>query len=339
MRFIDRLAPSVRGGGFAMEGYWVWDGSAIRGEDGRYHLFCSRWPQTYLMHPGWTFHSEIIHTSSATPEGPYRFERVVFERRSSRFFDACATHNPTIHRHGNTFLLFYTGIGYEEDLSDPAVIREIGGDPDRYARYWNRKRIGLATSTSIHGPWRRPDVPVLESVRGSWDETVISNAAPCVLPDGSVSLIYKSNRLNESVRGPFRLGLARAKHWSGPYLRASAQPLFAGDVEDPYLWHQDGLFHAIMKDMSGAICGESHAGIHATSPDALNWTFPKPCLGYSRTVTWDDGTITKQGFRERPQVLLQEGQPTHLFNATGDGAGSDFNGCERTWTMVTPIRA
>ena len=32
-----------------MDGYWVWDGSTIRGEDGRYHLFASRWPSFHMI--------------------------------------------------------------------------------------------------------------------------------------------------------------------------------------------------------------------------------------------------------------------------------------------------
>ena len=335
--FIDRLGPSFHGGGLALDDYWVWDGSAIRGEDGRYHLFSSRWPSEYLMHPGWTFHSEIIHASSDTPEGPYTFEGVVFEKRDTKYFDASMTHNPTIHKHGDTFLLFYTGVSYEDDLSDPEVITTIAGDSSIYAEFWNRKRIGLATSKSVYGPWERLDKPILESKIGGWDETITSNAAPCVLDDGSVYMLYKSNKLSESVRGPFCLGLAYAEHWQNAFIRKSPNPVFTGNVEDPYLWHADGKFHAIMKDMSGEICGEHHGGIYATSDDCLTWEFPEPCLGYSRNVTWNNGETTKQGFRERPQVLVQDGIPTHLFNATGNGPGTGFNSCEKTWTMVTPI--
>ncbi len=42
----ERMLPAPRNGGFRMEGYWVWCGSAIKGEDNRYHLFASRWPKT-----------------------------------------------------------------------------------------------------------------------------------------------------------------------------------------------------------------------------------------------------------------------------------------------------
>ena len=40
--FIDRLLPAPVGRGFAMKDYWIWDGSVIKGEDGKYHMFGSR---------------------------------------------------------------------------------------------------------------------------------------------------------------------------------------------------------------------------------------------------------------------------------------------------------
>ena len=43
--FIEKLAPSVKNGGFEMDDYWVWGASVIKGEDGKYHMFASRWPR------------------------------------------------------------------------------------------------------------------------------------------------------------------------------------------------------------------------------------------------------------------------------------------------------
>ena len=333
--FAQKLTISPRDGGFRMQDYWVWCGSAIQGEDGRYHLFASRIHKKYLFHPGWTFHSEVVRASSPTPEGPYTFEEVVFGPRESRYFDANATHNPTIFKHGDTYLLFYIGVSFEEDLSDPQTIIDISNDPDRYAKYWHRKRTGLATSKSVCGPWKRPDKPLLEPRLGSWDETIVSNPAPCVLADGSVKLIYKSNRLSESIRGPFRLGLAQASHWSGEFVRAADQPIFADNVEDPYLWHEDGRYWAIMKDMSGAICGEHDAGLLAYSDNCIDWKFTEPPKAYSRTVLWDDRSSSTLRKRERPCLLLQNGRPTHLFNAVArGGAVSDWE----IWCMVTPLQ-
>lgn len=66
----EMLLPAPVGGGFSMEGYWVWCGSVIQGEDGRYHMFASRWPKTLPFHPGWGVASEIVRADSDTPRGP-----------------------------------------------------------------------------------------------------------------------------------------------------------------------------------------------------------------------------------------------------------------------------
>jgi hypothetical protein len=41
--FIERLLPAPLTGGFRREDAWIWCGSAMRGEDGLYHLFASLW--------------------------------------------------------------------------------------------------------------------------------------------------------------------------------------------------------------------------------------------------------------------------------------------------------
>ena len=50
--------------GFNMEGYWVWCGSVVKGEDGKYHMFASRWRKSLPMHPGWLLESEVVRAVS-----------------------------------------------------------------------------------------------------------------------------------------------------------------------------------------------------------------------------------------------------------------------------------
>ena len=45
MNFKDRLLPVRVGSGFRMEGYFIWCGSMIRGDDGRCYLFAARFPK------------------------------------------------------------------------------------------------------------------------------------------------------------------------------------------------------------------------------------------------------------------------------------------------------
>ena len=49
--------------------WYYWDGQIIKGPDGRYHLFASRWDQS-MGHNGW-FHSQAIHAVSDHLFGPY----------------------------------------------------------------------------------------------------------------------------------------------------------------------------------------------------------------------------------------------------------------------------
>jgi len=58
--FADRVGEAVRGGGFWMDGYWVWCGTVAKGEDDRYHMFAARWPKDYPFFQGYTAHSEIV---------------------------------------------------------------------------------------------------------------------------------------------------------------------------------------------------------------------------------------------------------------------------------------
>ena len=91
-----------------------------------------------------------------------------------------------------------------------------------------------------------------------------------------------------------------------------------------------------MKDMAGGIGGTRGGGVYATSPDAVRWTVADPPAAWTRTVRWDDGTTTEQGCLERPQVLLDDGRPTHAFFATADGPGG-FRAASRTWNLVIPL--
>jgi hypothetical protein len=340
--FRSRLQPAPRGGGFAMDGYWIWCGSCAKGEDGRYHLFASRWPKRLPFGPNWVSNSEVVRASADSPVGPFTFEEVVLPPRPG-YWDATMSHNPTIHRHGDTWILFYTGArGIGRDGTDAPPPEAISHE--QYALHWLTKRIGIATAPHITGPWTRRDAPILDVRPGEWDSDITSNAAPAVRPDGSVVLVYKSSlgRMSSRDKAPLKLGVAVADHWAGPYRRGRPTPLdeFNGpatDIEDPYLWWQDDHFEAIFKDMNGAICGEHHGGIHAWSENGIHWKLADDPLAYSRHLLWDDGTVTHQGQFERPQLLIEKGRPTHLFAATGDGAGG-FDKMSRTWNMVVPLK-
>ena len=333
MAFIERLQAAPREGGFRMEGYWVWCGSVIQGEDGRYHMFAARWPHELPFFDGYRCYSEVVRAVSDSPEGPYAFQEVVLPPRGERFWDGRMTHNPTIHRCGDTYLLFYIGATYAGPGPSAEELRaKSSAKPqESYASI----QIGLATARSVCGPWTRSDEPVLKPRPGRWDGTIVTNPAPCVLPDGRILLYYRANTPNG-----LRIGASMADELGQPFQRVADDPVlvFGGDnhVEDPYVWWAGDHLELLAKDMTGGLSGELHAGIHATSPDGLSWTLSSPPKAYSRRVAWDDGEVVVQGCLERPQLLLHNGQPTHLFAAVADGPGG-FNHATETWNMVIPL--
>jgi len=334
MSFIGRLAPAPKIGGFAQEDYWVWCGSVIRGEDGRFHMFASRWPKALPFFAGYLTHSEVVRAVADTPEGPYDFREVVLPARGPEHWDGQMTHNPTIHRVGEVYLLFYIGSTYAGEKPEAAEVRRLGRALPQCGECYGNIRIGLAAANSVYGPWRRLDQPILRPRPGKWDSSVVTNPAPCVRPDGSILLYYRSN-----TPDGLRIGLAGAENYQATFRRRVDDPVLtfpAGHVEDPFVWWARDHYELIAKDMTGEICGEKGAGIHALSPDGVGWTLADPPKAYSRRVVWADGSVTEQGALERPQLLLREGLPTHLFAATGDGPGG-FDNSTRTWNVAIPL--
>jgi len=333
--FAKRLLPAPVGGGFRRANYWIWCGSAIRADDGRYHLFASMWEKSVPFNPNWLTNSTVVRATSMTPEGPYAYEEDVLPPRGREYWDGMMTHNPTIHRHGDTYLLFYTGTTYgaERPNQDHPVTDELRREARR------NQRIGLAVASSPRGPWTRPDRPCLDIRPGHWDALMTTNAAPCVLNTGAIHMLYKSA---SSDTGPIQYGVALARSFNAPFERIGPdKPITFQDAsisyEDAYVWHQDHHFHMLFNDMTGQLTGEDHAGAYATSQDGIHWELSSNPKAYSRNMLWNDGSETIQGSFERPQLLIQDGKPTHLFAATADGPGG-FWRASHTWNMVVPLQ-
>ena len=338
-RIKHRLLPAIKGGGFFRDDLMIWCGSVVKGEDGRFHMFASCWDRELGFGMNWLTDCRVVRASSDTPEGPFQLEETVLPRRGPQYFDGMNTHNPYVRYWNGTYYLYYMGTSYPEGT--PTHGENV--DPGLFTELWNRKRIGLAVSHSVFGPWERRDTPLLEPRDCShWDCTATTNPAVAILPDGTTYMLYKSRSF---AGGTLQIGVAVADRPDGEFRRLSEEPIFFFDnpdfhLEDPYLWYEDGKFRLLIKDdfknQSGGICGEWGAGLYGESEDCLHWEFAEEPKAYSRTVHWNDGSVTTQCNLERPFLLLQDGHPTHLYLATGNG-DSPYQ-FTHTWNMVMPLR-
>lgn len=331
--FSTLLRPAPRAGGLAMEDYWVWCGSVVRGEDGRCHMFASRWPRAYPFFDGYRTHSEIIRAVADEPTGPFRYEQTVLPARGEAYWDGQMTHNPAICRVGGKFVLFYLGGTYRGPRPTP---EEVAAHKNgRQAMECNASYcIGMAVADSVYGPWERLDEPVLRPRPGKWDSNVVTNPAPCIRADGSILLYYRSNTPNG-----LRLGVAGAKRLGAPFERLLDEPVIqfaAGHVEDPFVWWNGRRFEMIAKDMTGEITGERGAGAHAVSEDGLHFDLAPDAKAYSRRIQWDDGSVSDQAHVERPSLLIENGRPVCFYAATGVG-DYGFTFRQPTWNMAIPL--
>lgn len=305
--------------------YYVWDCSVIKAE-GKYHMFSSRWPKELGFGYNWLYNSQVIHSVSDTPEGPYTFQNVVFPRRSPSYFDGKNTHNTCIKAWNGKYYLYYMGCTYHGEVPTSGY---SGLEAEFAVETWNRKRIGLGVADSINGPFVRKEVPLLEPRDCSyWDCTITTNPSVAILPSGKTYMIYKSR---SAVGRALQLGVAVAESPEGPFRRLWDEPILKFDnpdfhVEDPFLWYDEKRkkFCMIAKDdcKNGAhgITGEWGSGFYAESNDCIHFEIAKNPKVYSRTVSWADGHSSRQCNLERPALLFDEiGVPTHLFCATGDG--------------------
>lgn len=339
---LDKLGVAPVEGGLIMEDYWVWGSSVIKGEDGKYHMYASRWPKYLKFHPGWMIASEIVHAVSDSAEGPYEFKDVALGARGAQYWDGRSCHNPKIVKYKEHYLLYYMGSTHPfEELTEENSDALTLDSKWCIAGRWG-KRVGLATSKSPNGPWKRLDTPILDVRPDSFYSYITSNPSPLIKKDGSVVLLFKgrSYREDKITHTDQFIGVATADSFDGKYSVVGNEPLFSadkfGEVEDPHVWSDDNGFHMIAKDMTGAITDGYHGGVLAHSKDGIQWALDKNPLAYTREVTWNNGQTIEQGQLERPFVLVEDGAPTHIFFATMDGPGGFGNGT-KTWNMVIPL--
>lgn len=326
--FFEKLLPTKADAGFQMDGYWVWCGSVIKGDDGKYHMFASRWPNPPGFGPYWLTNSEIVHAVSDTAIGPYKFVDVALPPRGAEYWDGQMTHNPAIRKYKDTYLLYYTGNTYKAER--PSATNRISETHLTKLEAHPNQRIGLATSKSLNGPWKRLDKPILDVVPNSWEQYLTSNAAPVVMKDGRVMLYYKGvTRLTVHA-----IGLAIADRFDGEYKRVSDQPLNMGiGAEDPFIWVEKGKFKALMLDHERKYSPAKEI-FFATSDDGIKWQTPPNAIAVSRNVKMADGSVQRFNKTERPHVLIENGKPTHVFFAV---SGSR-NGKGASWNMAVPLR-
>ncbi len=323
--------------GFSQDEYWVWGSSAIKGDDGLYHQYVSRWPKRKPFFTTWMTDSEIVHVVAKKATGPFEFSDVALTKRGPQYWDGQSSHNPKIVRYKDKYALFYMGSTHPfEEFPD-------GKNPNRSGKHCvvarSNKRVGVAISDSPYGPWKRSDKPILETKPNTFYSFLTSNPSPIIEEDGSVLMMFKARAYDEKGRhGKMTIGVARSPGLLGPY-EVIGSPIFDtswGEIEDPNIWKDDLGYHMLAKDMGDNICGEKQAGFLAHSKNGIDWELDEHPLAYSKTITYENGEQKFMGQLERVFPLVENGKVTTLYFAAMNGHGGFDNGT-KSWNMAIPL--
>ncbi|MFN3192355.1 MAG: glycoside hydrolase family protein [Aureliella sp.] len=307
--FQAMLQPVPESGVFRSEQHDIWGGSPIKGEEGKYHLYYSRWPHR-LGHSAWVTHSEIAHAVSDSPFGPWKHHDVALPKRGAEYWDGSCTHNPTVLKVAGKYYLYYMG-----NRGDGIVEKPLNWG------HRNQQRIGVAVADNPYGPWERLDRPIVDvsSDPEAVDALCVSNPAVTVRPGGGILMIYKTvaKQLPLPSGGPVGLGIATSESPAGPFQKLDLRPFqvegerFA--AEDPYIWYGGDRYWAIVKDRNGHFTGIRGFSLALfDSQDGFQWQPAKNLLVTAPGFQWEDGRAEDLVIMERPQLLFEDGQPVAL---------------------------
>lgn len=269
-----------------------WDGPILRGSDGRYRMFASRWDQA-LGHGAWG-QSRAITAISTSLLGPYRDGGLSWP--SDR-----------------------DGLGHN--------VTPLRMHDGRYAVVVSETRNGdVFVSSSIDGPWRLlGSIAVDQSKYRSVflaDEVPAQGAEPKPWHASNVSLIARPDGAYEIVQRSGQILLSR-KGILGPYV-VMGRSIFLGvpglpqknpsRLEDPAIWFSGGWYHILVNHW------EDRRAYHLISRDGITgWRFQG--LAYepgADFIRYTDGTVNHWNKLERPAVVIEKGHVTAITFAVID---------------------
>lgn len=306
--FKDKLQPLAEENIFKTEGYYNWGSSIVKGDDGKYHLFYSRWKKEYKF-TGWLTNSEVAHAVSDNPAGPWKYKETVLTGRGKGHWDAITAHNPKIKFFDGKYYLYYVGTNLgdkdytEQELKETA---HTGYTHSNWKILRNNMRTGVAVAESVNGPWKRMDKPLIEPSGPITTLTV--NPAIAQGKDGKYYMIVKGDKPNET-RFIRNQAVAVADSPTGQFQMQDKPVIDYLDTEDMSMWYDSkrdeffGVFHA-----------HTFIGMLKSS-DGISWSKADEYVLTHKKLKIHDGTELVPDRLERPFVYTENDEPQVLSMA------------------------
>jgi hypothetical protein len=316
---------------FIQKDHYLWCSSVIKGEDGKYHMFYSRWAHgkrtldddsmNYIFDGfrGWNKYSEIAYAVSDKVNGPYKQVKTILKGdNDSNKWDRYTMHNPQVRKFGKFYYLYYISNSYDSTLFENSGFAK---EWKHWLQHNATQKIGVIKFASfkdlLKGKYSKPPLPLMEPDNKRTFE-VTTNPTVTEGPDGKFYMLFKSRKPNV---GNMTFWMAVSDKPDGPYKIAS-EVFTDADMacEDPCIWYDTNRkrFYAAVKYYSNSkkLVPQFGALALITSGDGLHWSAANHALISLRELQMKNGKKVELAHLERPFVVTdRNGQPTALFAA------------------------
>lgn len=268
-----------------------WDGRIVKDTEGKYHLYASRWNQSFSHSIGWKKDSKAIHAVSNQIMGPYKDLRLTWPH-------------------------WQDGKGHN--------VIGLKMHDGRYAMVTSEITPGdVFVSNSPDGPFKYHGAIQIDyngypagNVRYNFNGH-LSNVKILLRPDDGKYMIISRQCVpmvsDKGILGPYKI-LGESVYKKYPELPQSRN-------EDPTVWYSGGMYHIVYNHWPTKT---SH---HFTSKDGINdWKYRGIAFKKDETkiFKYTDGTINDWEFIERPTAYVENGHVTHfIFSVIDVHKGQD----------------
>ncbi|WP_139958673.1 glycoside hydrolase family protein [Flavicella sediminum] len=276
----------------SMENWCYWDGSIVKDDVGKYHMYASRWTQEQPHGNGWKEHSKGIHAVSDNVMGPYK--------------DL-----------GLTWPQWKEGLGH-----NVIGLRMFDG---RYAMVTSdRTRGEVFVSDHPNGPFKllgeiQVDSngfnPGLARYQSGDSKGNMSNVMIIPREDGRYMIVARSTAImisDNGILGPYKIMSDR--------IYADMPEIPQTRMEDPTAWYSGGMYHMLVNHWPGKTT------YHFSSKDGIkDWKYRSIAYRKDESIfRYTDGTVDEWYIVQRPTAYTENGHITHFnFSVIDVTKGAD----------------
>jgi len=269
-----------------------WDGRIVEDDEGRYHMYASRWSQSFPHSTGWKQNSKGIHAVSENIMGPYEDKGLLWPD-----WQEGVGHNVMGLRLRDGR---YAAVSSEITPGDVFV----SDSPDGPFRHLGQIKVN---PSGFH-----PGLAAYQGGKGN-----MANVKILLRPDGRYMIVARSTAVmisDDEILGPYKIMSDRV-YKNYPELPQERN-------EDPTVWYSGGMYHIVYNHWP------SKTSHHFTSQDGIhNWTYRGIAFKKDETkiFRYTDGTVNDWEFIERPTAYVEDGHVTHfIFSVLDVHKGRDL---------------